>query len=105
MIFIQHKKFLFRETDWLYSSNEGRRELAASAKFQRLVVIHLGRDHQFPNLECIQNELGPVVSSLQPSDLPPNTQVKLSYEKPKKNQIKLTCKILFYLDSIFIPGL
>jgi len=66
---------LGRETDWLYSSSEGRRELAASAKFQRLIVVHLGRDHQFPSLEHIQQELSSVVSSLQPKDLPPNTQI------------------------------
>lgn len=65
-----------RETDWLYSSSEGRRELAANAKFQRLIVVHLGRDHQFPSLEHIQDELRSVVTSLQPNDLPANTQVR-----------------------------
>ena len=64
-----------REVDWLFSSSDGRRQLADNAKFQRLVVIHLGRDHQFFNLECVQNELAAVVSSLQPEGLAENTQV------------------------------
>ena len=63
------------EVDWLFSSSDGRRQLADNAKFQRLVVIHLGRDHQFSNLECVQNELAAVVSSLQPEGLAENTQV------------------------------
>ena len=49
--------------------------MADNAKFQRLVVIHLGRDHLFESLEGVQNELSGVISSLQPSDLPANTQV------------------------------
>lgn len=66
---------LLRETDWLFGSNEGRRQLADNAKFQRLLVIHLGRDHQFSSLDCVQTELAGIVSSLQPQGLPPNTQV------------------------------
>jgi len=66
---------LGRESDWMYSSSEGRRELAANAKFQRLIVVHLGRNHEFPSLEFVQNELGSVVTSLQPNDLPPNAQI------------------------------
>lgn len=71
--------FLHRETDWLFGSNEGRRQLADDAKFQRLLIIHLGRDHQFANLDCVQTELGGVVSSLQPEGLPPSTQVFIGY--------------------------
>lgn len=67
--------FANRETDWLFSSNEGRCQLANDAKYQRLIVIHLGRDHQFASLECVQTELAGVVSSLQPEGLPPNSQV------------------------------
>lgn len=61
--------------EWLFSTNEGRRQLADNAKFQRLVVIHLGRDHKFADLKTVQDELGGVVSNLQPEGLPPNTQV------------------------------
>jgi hypothetical protein len=64
-----------REVDWLFSSSDGRRQLSDNAKFQRLIVIHLGRDHQFSSLECVQNELAAVVSSLQPEGLSENTQV------------------------------
>lgn len=67
--------WILRETDWLFCSNEGRRQLADDAKFQRLLVIHLGREHQFPDLDYVQTELGGVVSSLQPEGLEPNTQV------------------------------
>lgn len=64
-----------RETEWMFSADEGRRQLAANADFQRLLVIHLGRDHLFDCLESVQNELAAVVSSLQPSDLPPNSKI------------------------------
>lgn len=70
-----HVSLSHREMDWLFNSHEGRRQLADNAKFQRLLVIHLGRDHRFESLDCIQNELSGVVSSLQPADLPPNTRV------------------------------
>ena len=69
----------YRETEWMFSSLEGRRQLADSVDFHRLVIIHLGRDHQFNSLESVQNELAAVVSSLQPTQLPPNTKVFCSF--------------------------
>ena len=76
--------YLFRETDWLFGSNEGRRQLADSAKYQRLLVVHLGRDHQFVSLDFVQNELAGIVSSLQPQGLPPNTQVYFCFAFTRK---------------------
>nr|SVE76276.1 EOG090X02SD [Daphnia longispina] len=77
-----------RETDWLFGSNEGRRQLADNAKFQRLLVIHLGRDHQFASLDCVQTELAGIVSSLQPQGLPPNTQIPFLSLGAQVNQRK-----------------
>lgn len=65
-----------REAEWLFNSNDGRRQLAENANFQRLVIIHLGRDHQFGSLQCVQDELASVVSSLQPKDLAANSKVR-----------------------------
>nr|SVE93507.1 EOG090X02SD [Scapholeberis mucronata] len=77
-----------REIDWMFSSNEGRRQLADNAKYQRLLVIHLGRDHHFPNLEYVQTELSGVVSSLQPEGLEPNTQIPFLSLGSEVNQRK-----------------
>nr|SVE80634.1 EOG090X02SD [Daphnia magna] len=77
-----------RETDWLFSSHEGRRQLADSAKFQRLLVIHLGRDHQFDSLDSVQTELAGIVSSLQPQGLPANTQIPFLSLGAQVNQRK-----------------
>nr|SVE72826.1 EOG090X02SD [Ceriodaphnia reticulata] len=77
-----------RETDWLFGSNEGRRQLADSAKYQRLLVIHLGRDHQFVSLDYVQTELAGIVSSLQPQGLPPNTQIPFLSLGAQVNQRK-----------------
>nr|SVE89152.1 EOG090X02SD [Daphnia sinensis] len=77
-----------RETDWLFSSYEGRRQLADSAKYQRLLVIHLGRDHQFDSLDSVQTELAGIVSSLQPQGLPTNTQIPFLSLGAQVNQRK-----------------
>nr|SVE75013.1 EOG090X02SD [Daphnia dolichocephala] len=77
-----------RETDWLFASAEGRRQLADSAKFQRLIVVHLGRDHKFDTLDSVQTELAGIVSSLQPQGLPPNTQIPFLSLGAQVNQRK-----------------
>nr|SVE73445.1 EOG090X02SD [Daphnia atkinsoni] len=77
-----------RETDWLFNSHEGRRQLADSAKFQRLLVIHLGRDHQFDSLDSVQTELSGIVSSLQPQGLAPNTKIPFLSLGEQVNQRK-----------------
>lgn len=64
-----------REVEWMFSTRDGRRQLADSASCQRLVVVHLQRDHSFSTLQDIQDQLSGYVMELAPSNLPTNTQV------------------------------
>ena len=67
--------FVFRECEWLFSSSEGRAQLAATANCERLLVVHLCRNHTFSSLKECQDELSAFVMELAPTDLPSNAQV------------------------------
>jgi len=49
---------IHRETDWLFSSDGGRKQLAESAGFERLVVITLHRAHTYTGVEGVREEVG-----------------------------------------------
>ncbi|KAM8745653.1 eEF1A lysine and N-terminal methyltransferase [Acanthopagrus schlegelii] len=63
------------ETAWLYSSSEGRRQLAASANFRRLVIVTMHRNQQYTDMQAVQSELSPMVMDLAPPGIPANQQV------------------------------
>ncbi|CAN9500634.1 unnamed protein product [Ophioblennius macclurei] len=63
------------ETTWLYSSSEGRKQLAASANFRRLVVVAMHRNQEYQDMEAVQSELSPMVMDLAPPGMPANHQV------------------------------
>lgn len=65
------------ETAWLYSSSEGRRQLAASANFRRLVIALMHRNQEYADMQAVQSELSPVVMDLAPPDMPTNQQVNI----------------------------
>lgn len=65
------------ETAWLYSSSEGRKQLAASANFRRLVVVTMHRNQEYTDMQAVQSELSPMVMDLAPPAMPPNQQVKM----------------------------
>ena len=67
---------LSRETEWLFSTSAGRRQLCSSAGCSRLVVVHLNRAHTFDNLKAVQDELSSLVMDLAPPDLEANAQVR-----------------------------
>ncbi|XP_067893889.1 eEF1A lysine and N-terminal methyltransferase isoform X1 [Heterodontus francisci] len=64
-----------RETEWMFGTDEGRRQLGKSAEFRRLLVVALHRDQLFESMEAIQSELSGKVMELAPYGLPPNQQV------------------------------
>ncbi|XP_078417707.1 eEF1A lysine and N-terminal methyltransferase isoform X3 [Cetorhinus maximus] len=64
-----------RETEWLFGTDEGRRQLGKSAEFKRLLVVVLHRDQLYESMEAIQSELSGKVMELAPPGLPPNQQV------------------------------
>ncbi|XP_066480188.1 eEF1A lysine and N-terminal methyltransferase [Tiliqua scincoides] len=64
-----------RETEWLFGTEEGRKQLAASAGFRRLVTVALHRDQHYEGMEAIQAELSEKVMELAPPDLSAHQQV------------------------------
>ncbi|XP_062437732.1 eEF1A lysine and N-terminal methyltransferase isoform X2 [Rhea pennata] len=64
-----------RETEWLFGTEEGRRQLAASAGFKRLVTVTLHREQHYEGMEGIQAELSGKVMELAPPGLPARQQV------------------------------
>lgn len=55
-----------RETEWMFSTDEGRQQLSQSAGFSRLVVVTLNRTHSYDSLDSIKSELSPHVLELAP---------------------------------------
>ncbi|XP_073427632.1 eEF1A lysine and N-terminal methyltransferase [Dendrobates tinctorius] len=64
-----------RETEWLFGSEMGRRQLAGSVGFRRLLFVALHRDQQYESMEAIQSELSAKVLELAPPGLPDNQQI------------------------------
>jgi SAM-dependent methyltransferase len=56
-----------REHEWLFSSAEGARQLAASCAVGRLLLVSLGRGHAFGDAKAVQAELSPLVLPLLPA--------------------------------------
>lgn len=54
---------------------EGRKQLAASAGFRRLITVALHRDQHYEGMESIQAELSGKVMELAPPGLPAHQQV------------------------------
>lgn len=63
------------ETAWLYGSSEGRRQLAASANFRRLVIVAMHRNQRYTDMQAVQSELSSMVMDLAPPGMPANQQV------------------------------
>ncbi|XP_061860192.1 eEF1A lysine and N-terminal methyltransferase isoform X2 [Colius striatus] len=64
-----------RETEWLFGTEEGRRQLATSAGFGRLVTVALHREQHYEGMAGIQAELSGKVMELAPPSLPARQQV------------------------------
>jgi ubiquinone/menaquinone biosynthesis C-methylase UbiE len=56
-----------REHEWLFTSDEGLKQLAESANFNRLVVASMNRKHSFKSMEAVQSELSPYILELVPN--------------------------------------
>ncbi|XP_014767916.1 eEF1A lysine and N-terminal methyltransferase [Octopus bimaculoides] len=57
---------LKRETEWLFATNAGRRQLQKDANVQRLIIVTLQREHEYGDIEAIQEELSPYMLQLTP---------------------------------------
>ncbi|XP_058396047.1 eEF1A lysine and N-terminal methyltransferase [Diceros bicornis minor] len=64
-----------RETEWLFGMEEGRKQLAASAGFRRLITVALHRGQLYEGMDSIQAELSARVMELAPAGMPARQQV------------------------------
>ncbi|XP_048214276.1 eEF1A lysine and N-terminal methyltransferase isoform X1 [Perognathus longimembris pacificus] len=64
-----------RETEWLFGMEEGRKQLAASAGFRRLITVALHRGQQYDGMDSIQAELSARVMELAPAGMPSQQKV------------------------------
>ncbi|XP_076359527.1 eEF1A lysine and N-terminal methyltransferase isoform X1 [Tachypleus tridentatus] len=64
-----------RESEWLFGTPSGRQHLAQNANANRLVVVHLSRNHSYSNLEDVKAELSSKVMELAPPQLDPKLQI------------------------------
>ncbi|XP_072686713.1 eEF1A lysine and N-terminal methyltransferase isoform X4 [Canis lupus baileyi] len=64
-----------RETEWLFGMEEGRKQLAATAGFRRLITVALHRGQQYEGMDSIQAELSARVMELAPAGMPSQQQV------------------------------
>ena len=69
-----------RETDWLFSSDGGRKQLAESAGFERLVVVTLHRAHTYTGVEGVREEVGGRAVQLVQGGVAQEKQVSLREE-------------------------
>lgn len=71
-----------RETEWLFGTEEGRKQLAGSAGFGRLVTVALHREQHYEGMAGIQAELSGKVMELAPLGLPARQQVSPTAQPP-----------------------
>jgi len=58
-----------RETDWLFSTKEGRQQVLKSAQRDRLAIVTLRREHKFDNWDAVKTELENCILNLAPAGL------------------------------------
>ncbi|KAI8427432.1 hypothetical protein MSG28_001976, partial [Choristoneura fumiferana] len=56
-----------KESEWLFGTPAGRRQLQGSARFGRLVVAVLRRGHDFASLDAVKEELAQAAKMLLPN--------------------------------------
>ncbi|EDO48242.1 predicted protein [Nematostella vectensis] len=64
-----------RETEWLFSSDDGLAQISSDAGYQRLVVVSLNRGHKYTSMDHIKEELSSKVMDLAPEGLTDKTKV------------------------------
>lgn len=58
-----------RETEWLFSTPQGRQKLLTSANHDRLAIVSMHRGQKYTNLDAVKDELAESVKSLAPHGL------------------------------------
>lgn len=67
--------FFNRETDWLFSTKEGRQQVLKSAQRDRLAIVTLRREHKFESWDAVKTELEDCVRNLAPAGLCGKTDI------------------------------
>ena len=88
LICIKFFPLSFRETEWLFATEEGQRQLGQTAGFDRLVVVLLHREHTYGDLEAVKDELSGKVLELAPPGLGDNKQVGVGLQRWKDGGMK-----------------
>lgn len=60
---------MLSEAEWMFSSDEGRKQLHKNAGYERLLVVTLHREHQYDSLDSIKAELSDRVLELAPPNV------------------------------------
>ncbi|KAK9806887.1 hypothetical protein WJX72_006435 [[Myrmecia] bisecta] len=55
-----------REHEWMFSSEEGHRQIAVSCLSRRVIIVSLNRGHSFASMQSVQSALSPLVLRLAP---------------------------------------
>ncbi|XP_043250417.1 eEF1A lysine and N-terminal methyltransferase homolog [Colletes gigas] len=58
-----------KETDWLFSTKEGRQQLLKSVQRDRLAIVTLRREHKFESWDAVKSELEDCILNLAPEGL------------------------------------
>ena len=69
----------FRESEWLFGTPAGRRQLQDSARFGRLVVAVLRRGHLFESLDTVKEELAHSAKMLVPNGFSGQVNILIGY--------------------------
>lgn len=67
-----------RESEWMFSSTEGRKYLVDQSNCNRLAIITMHRGQTYENLDVVKSELGDCVRSMAPSTFGSKTIMFLS---------------------------
>lgn len=58
-----------RETEWLFSTQEGRKKLLSSAKHDRLAIVSMHRDQNYNSWDDVKHEISASIKNLAPSNV------------------------------------
>ncbi len=67
--------FSVREINWLFSTDDGCKQLAENAGFERLVVVSLHRGHTYKDIDEVKDEVTPRAVELKQEGLPDGKKV------------------------------
>lgn len=87
-----------RETDWIFSSEPGRRELAESAGFDRLVLVTLHRGHTYHGLDKVKEEVSAKALELAQDSLPEGRKVTLTHVFTRSCTLFCICRHVILLS-------